>query len=205
MKWGIAEDVVNPLSSLPVKTGTTKSGTTEGCAPCEEDAKKVSLGGEIDCRQIDGKWYLFQELFHYDMPIIKHGACEADNVYGLKCTGSESKPFYPVSQTFKPALSGEQPVLPSFSGYIEVYVKGSSEPIRVHGEEPLPEGMIGVIACISGDLCYFGSPAQQPIPDEVWCGESEPTDPNVEVWISNGITKTKNPDGKWVQTKAYGA
>jgi len=52
-------------------------------------------------------------------------------------------------------------------------------------------------------LCKAPEPAE--VIDEVWCEESEPTDPNVEFWIFNGITKTKNPDGQWVQTTPYGA
>lgn len=41
--------------------------------------------------------------------------------------------------------------------------------------------------------------------DEVWCGDEAPTDPNVEFWVSNGITKTQNEAGQWVQTTPYGA
>jgi len=95
--------------------------------------------------------------------------------------------------------------LPDFNSFLEVWVDGEDEKVQVYGGSVLPDNLIGFFICIEGELCYIGDAPAQVIPDEVWCQETEPTDPAVEIWTFNGITKTKNPDGQWVQTTPFGA
>lgn len=106
--------------------------------------------------------------------------------------------------------AGETP--PTFNGTAEVCLAdgGTAE---VEGCKPLPEDMTGSLmfngkdedgkpkdpCFMSGKVVIPDFPDFPAIPNEVQCGGAEPTDPDVELWITNGVSKTKNADGIWVQ------
>lgn len=92
--------------------------------------------------------------------------------------------------------------MPSFDGFKTVFT--SDGEATVYGSGVLPDDMLGAFFCTNGELCYIGSPAAEPIPDEVKVDGSMPEEGSgVELWIDNGIPKTFGPDG-WVQTTNYG-
>jgi len=133
-----------------------------------------------------GKTWIVQECLVFD--------CECEK-WKADCEG--------ICEMPSKLMAGD--ALPSFDGTKEVWVHGSQTPIPVSGGQTLPLGMIGFFLCIDGEICYVGDAPAPIIPEEIWEGSAPPpADSEYKEWNHDSISKTKNPQGLWVQESPYG-
>lgn len=148
----------------------------------------------VACHAETGKPWLVQDVLVWN----EKGGCWEE-----ECEGIHEMPLAYKASSADPEV--KPVVLPSFDGPLEVYLTGVTEPHTLFGGDATPSDMVGTILCLNGELCYIGD---KPIPaaiEEIQCGGDMPeSDQGVKLWIDEGVAKTQNVDGAWVQNTAFG-